>query len=364
MSAGMPGYLPLAHTGNVPTLPAMGSASIVDVAARAGVGKSTAARALSGSGAVSEQTRERVQAAARALRYRPHRGAADMRRAQHSVIGVVIPHSQSRGALSSAVQGQKLEGMAQAAREADLDLQIFVEDLGDAEALLALLRSRRVGGLLFLAHVPASVLAQLARYRVPWVGVNWHYADRPRDSYCWTDFSHAGWSLVTHLVDRGCRRLLAFDGLSAHYGRYAEGLRAAASEAGVSIEVQPIASLGRESGELAQLERCFAPDVERPDGVVFGSEAGAAAGSAWLRRHSDLRLGQDLALACFDDLDVAPRLDPPMTAYRQPTEALGRAAVVALQKLMTQRRPRPIQEQLRGELHLRASSTAFHAREG
>ena len=56
--------------------------SVIDIAQRAGVSKSTAARALSGNGAVSDGAREKVFSAARALRYRPNIAARDLRQGQ------------------------------------------------------------------------------------------------------------------------------------------------------------------------------------------------------------------------------------------------------------------------------------------
>src|SRR6185436_18711691 len=52
--------------------------TIRDVARLAGVARTTASDALQGRGRVSEATRARVEAAAAALRYRPHAGARDL----------------------------------------------------------------------------------------------------------------------------------------------------------------------------------------------------------------------------------------------------------------------------------------------
>ncbi len=67
-----------------------GRATIVDVARRAGVSKSTVSLVLGGSSLVAETTRERVSDAMNALGYIYHRGAATLRGAKSGVIGMVI----------------------------------------------------------------------------------------------------------------------------------------------------------------------------------------------------------------------------------------------------------------------------------
>src|SRR5271165_4868855 len=67
-----------------------GRATIVDVARRAGVSKSTVSLVLRGSSLVAESTRERVSDAMTELGYIYHRGAATLRGAKSGVLGMVI----------------------------------------------------------------------------------------------------------------------------------------------------------------------------------------------------------------------------------------------------------------------------------
>src|ERR1700679_745729 len=67
-----------------------GRVTIVDVALRAGVSKSTVSLVLSGSPLVAEPTRERVTQAMRALGYVYHRGAASLRASSSDFVGMVI----------------------------------------------------------------------------------------------------------------------------------------------------------------------------------------------------------------------------------------------------------------------------------
>ena len=62
-----------------------------DVAGVAGVSRATASRALTGSGSVSQATREKVQAAAGRLAFTPHQAARALASSQTQAIALVIP---------------------------------------------------------------------------------------------------------------------------------------------------------------------------------------------------------------------------------------------------------------------------------
>ncbi|URK89059.1 LacI family transcriptional regulator (plasmid) [Rhizobium sp. RCAM05350] len=65
--------------------------TIIDVAQKAGVSKSTAGRALSGASNVTDEARERVLDAARAVGYERNDLAVGMRSGRTGLLGLVIP---------------------------------------------------------------------------------------------------------------------------------------------------------------------------------------------------------------------------------------------------------------------------------
>ena len=64
--------------------------TIVEIAAAAGVSKSTVSLVLKGSESVRPSTRDRVNAAIRDLGYVYNRGAANLRRAHSNMVGMII----------------------------------------------------------------------------------------------------------------------------------------------------------------------------------------------------------------------------------------------------------------------------------
>jgi len=69
---------------------ASASVTIIDIAREAGVSKSTVSLVLKGSSLVADDTRDRVSKAMAKLGYVYNRGAANLRGAQSSIVGMVI----------------------------------------------------------------------------------------------------------------------------------------------------------------------------------------------------------------------------------------------------------------------------------
>ena len=86
-------------------------AGIADVARLAGVSKSTASRALTGSGYVSDETRARVRAAADDLDYVASNSAVSLATGRTNTVGVVMPY------LDRWFFAEVLEGIKQALLE-------------------------------------------------------------------------------------------------------------------------------------------------------------------------------------------------------------------------------------------------------
>ena len=68
-------------------------ATIIDVAARAGVSRQTVSRALNDMPGISGETRERVLAAAKELNYRPSRFGRGLVEQGPTTLGLVVVHA-------------------------------------------------------------------------------------------------------------------------------------------------------------------------------------------------------------------------------------------------------------------------------
>ncbi|WP_353828764.1 LacI family DNA-binding transcriptional regulator [Agromyces sp. SYSU T0242] len=120
-----------------PTTGAVPRVTLADVAARAGVSASTASLAFSGSGPVSDATKERVLAAASELGYAgPDPRARSLRRGRSGIVGVVL-EERVRAAFLDPVKIQTLDGLTEGIAPLGAGLLLFT-DSGDPSAPVSL----------------------------------------------------------------------------------------------------------------------------------------------------------------------------------------------------------------------------------
>ena len=123
--------------------------TVSDVAAAARVSKATAARALGDYGAVSEAVRDRVQAAAEQLGYRPNALAKTMSTGRSNTLGIVV------GDIENPFFAQATRGAADVANAAGFDLILSNsdEEAETEQKAIGVQLAKRVDGLLV---APAS----------------------------------------------------------------------------------------------------------------------------------------------------------------------------------------------------------------
>jgi DNA-binding LacI/PurR family transcriptional regulator len=107
--------------------------TLAAVAARAGVSASTASLAFSGTGPVSDATRERVLQAARELNYAgPDPRARSLRRGRSGIVGVVL-EERVRDAFRDPIKIATLDGISEEIGAVDSGLLVLTEVAGDGD---------------------------------------------------------------------------------------------------------------------------------------------------------------------------------------------------------------------------------------
>lgn len=143
--------------------------TIADVAARAGVSKATASRALSGRGYVSDDTRRRVAEAAAALAYVAHPSATSLATGRTQTVGVITPP------VDRWFFSELLAGIQESLFALDYELALYGMPEGTAtrERLFdSVLPGRRFDGIIAVGIQPsAHELDRLRRSDRPLVSV-------------------------------------------------------------------------------------------------------------------------------------------------------------------------------------------------
>jgi LacI family repressor for deo operon, udp, cdd, tsx, nupC, and nupG len=319
---------------------------LAEVAKYAGYSEATVSRVLRDVPGIGEATRNAVLTALDVLGYRR---PARHRRELGSLVGMVLPdlHNPIFPAYAEAMAGVLVRHQlipVLCTRTAD----------GVSEAhYIEMLLARKVAGIVFVGASYADAGPEQTRAlrsrRLPIVLIN--EADEnlgvPRVG---VDDAAAVDLAVAHLRALGHRRIGLIAGPRGHVPseRKLDEFRRLVPDGPATHTMFSIA--GGQSGVVPLLEQGATAVVCASDTLALGAIRGA--------RKQGLRVPADLSVVGFDDSVYMPMMDPPLTTVRQPTAAIGVAAVNAL-LAQIERRPFSTDEELfEPELIVRHSTAA------
>lgn len=246
---------------------------ITDVARRAGVSPSTVSYALSGKRPISTATRQRVEAAARELGYRPHAGARALASSRSNVLALVAP---LRAGIHVPVVMQFVASVVTAARRHDHDVLLLTQEEGE-DGLRRVADTALVDALILMdVQLNDPRLPLLRTLDRPSVMIGF-----PRDGAGLTcidlDFRSAGERCVEHLAQLG-HRVVGLVGSppevyvrgTAFAQRVVQGFTAAADRGGLASAVHPCEATPAAARQVA--ERLLR-DQPALTGVVVHNEA-------------------------------------------------------------------------------------------
>lgn len=177
--------------------------SILEVAKKAGVSKSTASRAINNSYGVSVETRDKVMKAMDELKYRPNISARYLRSKRNNLFGILISKEDASYSISHLVNSQKISGIANKCSEKGFDVLIFIEDINDHKRLYSIIREKGLSGIILLDRTSVEVLESLRSYNIPFVLVNWFSPGYKHQCYVKTDLAKATELALSHLISKG-----------------------------------------------------------------------------------------------------------------------------------------------------------------
>lgn len=297
-----------------------------DVAAAAGVSKSTVSRILDERLPRSDsETARRVRQVAAEMGYVRDVSAASLRRGRTMTIGVIVPR------LTDTVMAMLYEALAHAcSRSGQFAIVATTEDEPEADrkAVETLLHRGVDGLVLATARCGDDFPKQLTARGVPIV-----LALRTDGSSLSSvgDDRLGGYLATRHLLDLGHRRIGLIAGpsyASSALGRV-EGYRQAMAEADVSVDPAWIieSTFGIDSGAAAA--QSLMKVTPRPT-ALFAINDNTALGALSTLAKLGLSVPGDVSLVGYNDIPIVSRLPIPMTSVRVPFDQIAAAALELL----------------------------------
>ncbi len=302
-------------------------ARLVDVAARAAVSTATASLVLRGRAGPSAAARERVQAAAAELGYRPDRAASVLARHRSRLLGVVLD-------VTNPFQAELAANLDTEAASRDLDIVLApVTSRRDEAAAAETLVDFRCEALVLIGPELSGARIAVLATAVPTVVIG--RAGTGGALGVHVDDAAGVGAAVRHLLALGHERIGYVDGprgviATTRRRGYLQAMRRGGF-AGAAL-VLPGGNT-EEAGLVAGRSLVQQPPDERPTAVVaFNDRCAIGIRESVLR--AGLRLPDELSIVGYDDSPPARMATVDLTSVSQDPTALAAAAVASAWSLL------------------------------
>ncbi|MEV0968260.1 MULTISPECIES: LacI family DNA-binding transcriptional regulator [Microtetraspora] len=306
----------------------MGTVSIREVAARAGVSPGTISNVLNRPERVAPETRERVMRAIRELGFVRHGSASTLRAGQSRTIGLSVID------IGNPFFTDVAAGVEEAASELGYAV-ILGNSAGSRdkeERNLLVLAEQRVRGVLITPSDEDPSRLDALRDRGISVVLVDHPAHRPDQCSVAVNDIAGGQMAASHLLSLGARRIGYVTGPRSirQCVDRRQGAEHAVAAAGLDpeavIEDVEVPSMTARAGQQAAASLL---ESGLPDAVFCANDL-LAVGFLRALLQAGVRVPRDVALIGYDDIDFAAASAVSLSSVRQPTHRLGRIATELL----------------------------------
>jgi len=333
--------------------PFRGAVTIEEVAAAAGVSRSTVSRVVNGSTAVSPAALDAVNRAIAELNYVPNRAARSLASRQTRALALVVPEDTTRF-FGDPFFAAIVSGINAGLRSSDYVLNLFIASDDPGDKTTSYLRSGSVDGALIASHHTSDTFIDRIAAAVPVVYGGRPVRERATDYYVDVDNVRAGYDATRYLIERGYTDIGTITGpltMPGGVDRLA-GYRRALAEAGLPEGAHADGGFTTDGGASAMRRILSAGPAPR---ALFIASDLMAQGAISVLAGAGLKVPADVAIIGFDDSPVAETASPPLTTIRQPSFEQGEQMVTVLLDLLAGGTP-PHATILETELVVRDSS--------
>jgi DNA-binding LacI/PurR family transcriptional regulator len=329
-------------------------ATLVDIAASAGVTPMTVSRVVNQNGYVSAETRERVMRAISAMNYRRNGLARGLKRQRTDTVGLVL------GDIANPFAAELARAVREVMSARGYNVFICVSEHSAKEDIAAFdaLADHRVDGIIVATRANKlgnERLVEMIEQGLHVVLIGRDFRHSSADLVA-ADNLKGGYDATSHLIRLG-HKSIGFIGITLTSGlalRRFQGYLEALREHGLRVNDRLV--VGRtEDGEqwpgysteevgYEGMKRLLA--LRKRPTAVFARNDFTAIGAISAIKEAGLTIPQDIAIVGYDDVPLAAHTSPPLTTVRQPTREQGKAAAEFLLRRMDQSVPTPREEKV------------------
>lgn len=303
---------------------------IKDVAEHAGVSVATVSRVLNNSDSVKPDTFQKVMAVIEEMGYKPNAIARSLKVKNTKTIGIMIPD------ISSHFYPEVVRGIEDVANMYEYNVVLCNTDLKREKELkyLDVLTEKQSDGIIYMSNIITDQLADsFQNLKIPVVLISSEYEELPT---VLIDNVAASNKMVKYLIQKGHKRIGMIAGQRNDYIAgisRVKGYYKALEEAGIPLEESLLVygnyrfKSGYEGGKKLLTQE------NRPTAIFCASDEMAL---GVIRAATELKLSvpTDLAVAGFDNIDMAEKICPSLTTIAQPMYEMGAVGMRLLTKIL------------------------------
>lgn len=302
--------------------------TIVTVAKKSGVSKSTVSRVLSNTGRISETTKKKVLDVIAELGYKPNSIAQSLASSKTYNIGVLMPNT-SEDFFSNFFFQDSLEGMTRIAESSNYNLLIVTSKQNDLVAVKNVVEKNKIDGIILTrAMLDNSVINYLNHCSIPFVVIgtptNEVFAYRVDN-----DNISCSFELTHHLISKGAKKIafLGGDIKSNLFQRRIEGYKKALESTSMYFDESLVLSIDK--GNIEYLTESLLESKNPPDAFITIDDMVCFVAMKKIKEHG-LKIPKDFMVASFNNSYLNYQNSPQVTCVDISSRKLGAEAAKML----------------------------------
>ncbi len=297
-----------------------------------GVSKATVSRVINGSKPVSKEIKERVMKVIEETNFQPSSLARSLSKKETRLIGVIIPD------VSNPVFSKIIHGVEKEANNSNYNILLCNSRYDEAQELkyLDILREKEVDGLIFHGfHYSDKVNERLSLFEKAIVSVG-NEIKTGKYPVVLIDNEKAAFEMTEYLIQKGHKNIGMIHGPEddpyAGYQRI-KGYRRAIKFYNINIDDEYMESGYYKFQDGYKGIRRLLKRKPKMTAVFCGNDE-MAIGAIKSVVDMGMTVPKDIAVAGFDDIDMAKVFIPSLTTVHQPFEKKGESAMKAILSLL------------------------------
>ncbi len=314
----------------------METITIKDIAKMCNVGVSTVSRAINNHPDINKETKEKIMDIIREYNYVPNNSARNLKRSESKAIAILIKgidnpfFSDMIRIIEEEIQQKKYACI----------IQRVEEYANEIDVAMALVKEKRLKGIVFLGDTFFHTKEELSQLTVPFVLSTVGLVNKLDEEICScvsVDDFRESYKVVDYLCKLGHKKIAIMipfvEDMSIGKLRY-DGYIQALLDNGMEVDKNLVRTIEREGNHYSIPAGYEAAKKLLEDKVEFTAlyaiTDSLAVGACRAIIEDGKKIPEDYSVAGFDGLDMGAYYNPSLTTIRQPVEDMAKATIKTL----------------------------------